>query len=144
MAEPSRPKNIVLNALWAGCAGLTVLVACAGWMLFTNPLGIDGNMSRAQLSCQSIAQAAEAYREHPENRTRQLPGSLRDLITPPFGGGTFLRNNEADLLDSWGNLYQMDRRKTADGREYLLIWTTAPDGMRISQFGFGKKADPRF
>ena len=92
---------------------------------------------KAQLACRSISFATEAYANNPANPENELPNTLDDLVQPPFGGTSFLRNGAAELLDPWGKRYQMRRDTRADGTEYALVTTTAPDGTPISQFGIG-------
>src|SRR5436305_999766 len=114
---------------------LPTLVMCA--LLFftfadiapwsTETYRLDAQKSRAQLGCTSLAQAIEAYVQHEANKKHELPTALRDLVQPPFGGSSFLRNGEADLLDPWSKPYEMERGRRSDGTEYLLITTTAPD-----------------
>jgi hypothetical protein len=85
---------------------------------------------------------AEKYRNHPANTKHEYPGTLSDLHQPPWGGPSFLEYGPDDLKDPWGNSFQMEHRKRADGTDYVLIWTTAPNGMRISNFGIGHSAIP--
>jgi hypothetical protein len=124
------------------------LLICQGVFVYWDRSRVDPRLSRAQLGCAQLTIAIEAYMNNPscagghEDGTRE-PKSLRDLVYPPFGGPPLLRFGEADLLDPWGNPYQMEHIKRKDGTEYILITTTAPDGTPISQFGIGKNASPR-
>src|SRR5437588_19776 len=68
-------------------------------------------LDRAQLGCQSISRAVEAYVDHPANKTHELPNTLHALVEPLFCDRSFLRNGEADLFDPWGKHYQMERLK---------------------------------
>jgi hypothetical protein len=104
--------------------------------------GDDTKTSKAQLGCMSIAVAIEAYIDNEANKTHEPPTALRDLVEPPFGGPSFLRNGEADLIDPWGKPYEMERVRRSDGTEYILVKTTAPDGTPISQHGIGPNARP--
>jgi general secretion pathway protein G len=106
----------------------------------------DPRKARAQLGCVNITFAIEVYMKSPMSPNRsdatREPKSTRDLVYPPFGGPSLLRNGEADLLDPWGNPYQMTHIQRKDGTEYILITTTAPDGTPISQHGIGINASP--
>jgi|GEM_PF-1491986 len=109
----------------------------------------DAKKSKAQLGCQSIATAIEAYMNSPQNPGRDLtddqkmPSSPADLVQPPFGGPSFLRNGQQDILDPWGKQYQMQQHTRQDGTMYMLVTTVAPDGTQISQFGVGPNAIPK-
>jgi hypothetical protein len=105
--------------------------------------GDDTKTSKAQLGCTSIAQAVEAYIDNPDNTKHEPPRTLNDLVQPPFGGPSFLRNGAVDLLDPWGNPYQMQLRKRSDGTQYVLISTFAPNGTPISQYGIGTNVIPK-
>ena len=104
----------------------------------------DAKLARAQLGCTGLAQAIEAFVDHKANTKHEFPLALSDLVRPPFGGSSFLRKGEADLMDAWGKPFQMEQKKTLDGRDYILVFTTAPDGTLISQFGYGTNATPKF
>lgn len=122
-----------------------LLIICAVVFRFDIYAGGDDTMrGRAHFACGLLAQASEAYRDDPANPKHELPRTLNDLCQPPWGGPGFLKRGLADLHDPWGGPYQLEHRKTTDGRDYVLISTTAPDGTRISQFGFGRNAEPRW
>jgi general secretion pathway protein G len=103
----------------------------------------EAKKSKAQLGCQSIATAIEAYQTSNSNPgvtdDERMPQDLSNLYNPPpeFGGGSFLRNGQADTIDPWGKPYQFARQPRADGTMYILVHTSAPDGTPISQFGIG-------
>lgn len=125
---------------------LVVLIVWAVvFFLFADfaPPRSETQKSKAQLYCTSIAFAIEAYTNHPDNKQHEQPTALRELLQPPFGGPSFLRNGEAELLDPWGKPYEMERVRKADGTEIILVKTTAPDGTPISQFGIAGNAQPR-
>jgi hypothetical protein len=124
-----------------GCliVGVLLLLGFAFVTAFTTSPGIDGKKSKAQLGCTGIAQAVEAYMSNPDNTKHEPPRTLNDLVQPPFGGPSFVRNGAQDLLDPWGNPYQMQLRKRSDGSQFILISTFAPDGTPISQCGIGPK-----
>ena len=104
----------------------------------------DAKKSRAQLGCQGISQAIEAYMLSPGNPTGEGPTSLNQLYQPTWGGTSFLRNGEQDTMDPWNQQYKIEPQTKSDGSPYYLVSTTASDKTPISQFGIGDKATPRF
>jgi hypothetical protein len=112
--------------------------------VFVTSRGYDAKQAKAQLGCQGLATAIETYTEHKANTKHELPRALSELLNPPFGVPSFLRNGEADLLDPWGKPYEMELKKRSDESDYILVYTTVPDGTPISQFGIGKNSVPRF
>jgi hypothetical protein len=124
---------VVLIAL--GVLAVTLAVDMTG---LSYKGGDDTKTAKAQLGCKWLAQAIEAYRTAEANTRHEPPTTLHDLVHPPFGGSTFLKNGADDLRDPWGNEFQMERRQHADGEEYILVYTTAPDGTPVSQYGVGK------
>jgi hypothetical protein len=103
----------------------------------------DTKELKAHLGCQSLAYACEAYRDHERNEKHEFPRALGDLLHPPWGGSTFLKSGEADLVDPWGSQFQLEQREFADGTKFVLIRTKSPDGTPITQFGIGQNAEPR-
>jgi hypothetical protein len=135
----TRLERLVLVLIAADLVVL-VSVSVTGVRYFNRS---DAKESKAQLGCMVLATAIEAYVASPENPKREFPRSLPDLLQPPFGGPSFLRNGHADLMDPWGMPYRFERVRRRDGTEYLLVTTTAPDGTPMSQHGVGKNAAPR-
>jgi hypothetical protein len=123
--------------------GLVLLFAFVVLFALPRP-GIDVKKAKAHTASVSIAQACESYREAPANTKQEYPTTFEELLHPPRGGPAYLKNGERDLIDPWGNRFQMERKRTPDGRAYVLISTAAPDGMPVSNFGLGKKAFPSF
>ena len=142
MTEPTRKRSGCWYLMWVSAGGLALLVGCSVWVALTTPSGVDVR-SRSQLGCKSLETAIEAYTQHEANTKHEFPTTLNDLVHPPFGGPSFLRNGETDLRDQWGKPYQMERARWPDGEEYILVTTTAPDGTPISQFGIGKNSRPK-
>ncbi len=105
----------------------------------------DAKKSRAHLGCKGISQAVEAYVTNPANPNSDQPGTLQDLIQPPFGGPSFLRNGLDDTRTPWNNeQYTMEQATRSDNTTYMLVWTKAPDSTEISQFGIGPNARPKY
>lgn len=90
--------------------------------------------------CRWLSQAVEAYRTSARNKQMVLPESLLDLRKPPFGGTPFVP--EDALFDPWSrpNIFEirLDQRK----RLYVYVFTMAPDGTPISNFGIDKESYP--
>jgi general secretion pathway protein G len=107
----------------------------------------EAKKSKAQLGCQSISQAIEAYQVSASNNGQtdqeRMPTDISNLYNPPFGGTSFLRNGQADTFDPWGKAYQFQPHTRQDGTMYILVHTTAPDGTQISQHGIGPNAQPK-
>src|SRR5262245_41987551 len=104
----------------------------------------EAKKSKAQLGCQSIATAIEAYQTSMSNPgvtdDERMPQDISNLYSPPpeFGGtGSFLRNGQSDTIAPWGKPYQFARQVRNDGTAYIFVHTTSPDGTPISQFGIG-------
>lgn len=96
----------------------------------------DARKSRAQLQCKSLAQAIESYYLNPQSGN-QYPENLGQLLNPPFGGTSLLKNGDSDLIDPWGGQYQVQFIQGQDGAQMPLVHTTAQDGTPISQYGAG-------
>lgn len=96
----------------------------------------DARKSRAQLQCKSLAQTIEAYYLNPQSNN-QYPENLQQLLQPPFGGTSMLKNGQEDLVDPWGQQYQVQFIQGQDGAQMPLVYTTAKDGTPISQHGAG-------
>jgi hypothetical protein len=143
MAESARAGAPLRRALWVGIVGLSLLFGCGVLINMSASPGINVKQSKAQLGCTELAVALERYIDSEANTKHEWPTTLRDLLQPPLGGPSFLRNGETDLLDRWGNPYQFERRQRDDGTEYILVKTTAPDGTPISQFGIAGNAQPK-
>jgi general secretion pathway protein G len=114
---------------------ILVILAGVGVVATTRYLE-DARKNRAQLQCKSLETAVEAYRANPQSGN-QYPTQLQDLLVPPFGGTSYLKNGEQDLIDPWNKQYQIQMITGADGAELPLVFTHAPDGTPISQFGAG-------
>ncbi len=94
---------------------------------------------KAQLGCVTLDKAIQKYTKNEANTKHELPNTLRDLVDPPIGSGSFLENEGRDLIDPWDKPYQMERARRSDGTEYILVKTTAPNGTLITQYGIGAK-----
>ena len=101
----------------------------------------EARKSKAQLGCTSLSQAIEAYQMSSSNPgvndADRLPQDPMNLVTPSFGGTSFLKNGESDILDPWGKRYSFEPKTRPDGTVYIWVHTTSPDGTQISQFGIG-------
>jgi hypothetical protein len=78
---------------------------------------------QAELSAFAIRQACAAYHLTPANATGDFPSALVDLVKPPFGGPSFLKDGAKDLLDPWGKQYKFTVAKDEKGEERAYVWT---------------------
>jgi general secretion pathway protein G len=122
---------------------ILVILAGVGVVATTRYLD-DARKSKAQMACQGIAQAMESYKMNAANPTNDYPQSLQELLAPSFGGSGFLKNGESDMIDPWGQQFQIQfiqSNSDLTGTSQMpLVYTTAPDGTPISQYGIGPKA----
>lgn len=101
----------------------------------------DARKGRATLQCRSLSTAIEAYKTNAANPTFEDPTDLGQLLQPPFGGTSFLKNGQDDLIDPWGQQYQMRPFQQGDGTTIIQVLTYSKnDGTPISQFGIGPLA----
>jgi hypothetical protein len=78
---------------------------------------------RAERQCLSIRDACEAFKSNPANKDALYPTILPELVKPPFGGTSYLRNGEKDLLDPWGKMVQYAVAKDEKGLLRTYVWT---------------------
>ena len=78
---------------------------------------------RAELHCRSLLLACEAYAVNPANKTGAHPTILLELVKPPFGGASYLRDGEKDLVDPWGKMFQYAVAKDDKGTLRPYVWT---------------------
>lgn len=78
---------------------------------------------RAELNCRSLLLACEAYAVNPANTTATYPTILLELVKPPFGGASYLRDGEKDLVDPWGKMFQYAVAKDEKGNLRAYVWT---------------------
>jgi general secretion pathway protein G len=123
---------------------VAILVILASVAIIAVPRYIDdARKNQALLRAQSLGQACESFNLNSANDTG-YPQALNALLQPPFGGPSFLKNGEKDLMDPWNKPYNYEIVTRADQTQAPLISTTAPDGTLISNFGIGDKARPNF
>jgi general secretion pathway protein G len=136
-ASPRRAARRAAFTLLEVLVVVAILVILAGvGIVATTRYLEDSRKNTAQLNCQGLAQAVEAYRMNPQSGN-EYPETLAHLLQPPFGGTSFLKNGQNDLIDPWSHQYQYQLVQGADGAMMPLIYTTAPDGTSISQYGAG-------
>ncbi|MBN9121950.1 MAG: type II secretion system protein GspG [Planctomycetes bacterium] len=105
---------------WVVLALLVPLLATVGLLCF----GMKES-DRHQTQHEAIAHscdvllACESYYRHPDSG-KKYPSGLTDLVEPPFGGSSFLR--ERDLIDPWGNPYRFATVRGAKGDTELYVW----------------------
>ncbi|QJW97191.1 type II secretion system protein [Frigoriglobus tundricola] len=143
--SPARRSGFTLMEVLVVVAILVMLATVA--TIATQRYMDDAKKARAQLGCTGLATAIEAYTNNAANPgltdQEKMPQSPMNLVTPPFGGQSFLRNGQNDIMDPWGKQYQFNPTQRSDGSSYILVMTQAPDGTQISQFGIGPNATPK-
>jgi len=119
---------------------ILVILATVASIAVTRNLD-DARKSKAQLQCAAIAKAMESYYIN-QNSGNQYPTSLQELVTPPWGGTSFLNDPQADMIDPWGQQFQIQQTQANDGSlaGKPLVFTKAPDGVPISQHGIGPQS----
>lgn len=124
---------------------VAIIVILAGIAVVAVPRYMeDARRTAAVAGCKNLATAIESFMNNPANPEGVGPSSINDLIQPPFGGPSYLRNGQGDTLDPWGKQYQIQPQTRSDGTSYYLVTTTAADGTPISQFGIGPHSQPKF
>jgi hypothetical protein len=118
---------------------VAVIVTGVLFVLAVDEAPQNAKVGKAQLGAKALADACESYSL---NNNATLPQNLTDLLDPPFKGAALLKNGRQDLLDPWGTLYTYELRERPDGTPFPLVRTTTPEGVVVSQFGVGPKADP--
>jgi general secretion pathway protein G len=119
---------------------IVVILAGVGVVATTTYLE-NAKKSKAQLGCKGLATAVETYYTNPSS-SNTYPQSLQELLTPPWGGGSLLKNGQQDLMDPWGKPYTYELRSQNDGTQVPFVYTKSNDGIDISQYGVGPQAQP--
>lgn len=124
---------------------ILVILASVGIVATTKYLE-DAKKNKAQLQCQSIAEACEAYYLNPQSGN-QYPSTTQELLSPPFGGQSYFKNGQADLASPWGTgpnapQFVISTYTNSDGSVRPLVQIQALDGIMISQFGVGPLSTP--
>nr|WP_261340056.1 type II secretion system protein GspG [Gemmata obscuriglobus] len=105
---------------------------------------MEAKKGTAITGCATISKAVDLYSTSVSNPgtsdDERLPQNLEALANPGWSS-SFLPDGERSLIDPWGNRYQAMNAVKDDGiTPYILVYTTAPDGTKISQFGAGAKS----
>jgi hypothetical protein len=95
----------------------------------------------AEMGARGVNVACEAYYAHPKSGN-VYPDTLHHLLTPPFGGTSFLKNGIGDLVDPWGVPYRYEVGKVrakVNGREIesdsAYVWTERKIDGKVRVFG---------
>jgi general secretion pathway protein G len=119
---------------------ILVILAGVGVVATTRYLE-DARKSKAQLQCRTIATAMEAFHTNPSSNG-QYPTDMNMLISPPWGGSSYLRDPQSDTTDPWGRqgAFNITMTSTDGTTEVPMVTVQAPDGVHISNFGIGDTA----
>jgi hypothetical protein len=104
------------------CFAAAVLVLGASSILRADDKAEKAKEEKARAQCASILQACEAFATNPANKAG-YPTTLTELVKPPFGGASYLKNGEKDLLDPWGKMVRYAVAKDDKGRLRAYVWT---------------------
>jgi hypothetical protein len=119
-----------------------VLSVIAVVVFFANPRYLGPTRTSDRIfEVKRIIYACEAYRFSPSNTGNKPPAKLADLIHPPFEGGPFVRDAEADLLDPWGNPYRYALVPSAEGKFDAYVWSERVVDGRLTLIGAKLQAD---
>lgn len=105
---------------------------------------MEAKKGTAITGCVTVSKAIDSYTTSVSNPgvsdEERLPQSPEALVNPGWST-SFLPDGERSLIDPWGNRYQFQNSVKDDGiTQYILVYTTAPDGTKVSQFGAGAKS----
>ncbi len=100
----------------------TTLLACPS-VAFAEDAEESAKEAKAKLQCLSLLIACDAFQQNPANEKMMFPTILLELVKPPFGGPSFLRDGEKDLLDPWGKMVQYAVAKDEKGTLRAYTWT---------------------
>lgn len=100
--------------------GLVVaFMALVGLAVSTTRVLMTKRSHQAVLQAKGLILACEAY--HAQSGEK-YPTKLADLIVPPFGGSSFVRNGEDDLLDPWGRPFKYAVVPDGNGDPEVYVW----------------------
>ncbi|HJZ53473.1 MAG TPA: hypothetical protein VKE74_00855 [Gemmataceae bacterium] len=125
--------------IWAA-AVLVVLAAGVVLILATTSYGIPDRQSRAVLQAEGLIAACEAFREHPDSG-KKYPATLAELVNPPWGGSSYLKHREQDLIDPWGNPFKYAIVPNEKGEPEVYVWTELTRDGKTTLLGAKQTAD---
>src|SRR5262249_56051508 len=96
----------------------------------------EGGRGKGRVGGEGRRRGRGGYQVNP-NGGGAYPDGLQQLVSPPWGGTSFLKDPQNDLVDPWGNNYQIQMITGNDGAETPVVFTRAPDGTPISNYGIG-------
>lgn len=103
----------------------------------------EAKKGTAVTGCSTISKAIDMYvasSANPGNTDEdRMPPAPESLVNPGWAT-SFLPDGDQSLNDPWGKRYQFQQTTREDGQPYIIVWTTAPDGTKISQHGTGVKS----
>jgi general secretion pathway protein G len=143
--SPARRSAFTLLEVLVVVAILVILATVA--TIATTRYIEEAKKTKAQLGCVTLDKSIKAYHASPSNPgildEEKLPSGPQDLLRPFGSSSSMLEGGQNDLMDPWGKEYQFERRNRPDGSAYIVVFTVAPDGTRISQYGVGPNSEPR-
>lgn len=124
---------------WAIVVPVVLLVGAVVLIVSTTRYLGPTRSSQAVLQARGLLLACEAYHETPKSG-KKYPAKLADLHTPPFSGGSFLRNGEDDLIDPWGNPFKYAVVPDAKGEPELYVWSERTVEGKLTLIGWKRTA----
>ena len=97
----SKSRVFAIGALTGFVVGVGVTAAYFT-PLFDYPGGSSKRMDVLS-GCKNLAAAIDAFVNNPSSADAGFPKDLSELVNPPFGGPSFMRNGKADLIDPWAS-----------------------------------------
>jgi hypothetical protein len=81
----------------------------------------DYRGSMTVLQARTLIAACEAYQGH-SSAENKYPSTLNDLVSPPWGGPSLLRNGKDELVDSWGSPFRDAVVPNEKGEVEIYVW----------------------
>ena len=98
------------------------------------PLVEDAREAVAERNMQSLSNACESYYLNP-NSKQSYPSLLRDLVSPPWGGPSYVKDGATALLDPWGNPFRYATSQGKKGNPITFIWVERTEDGKTKVIG---------
>lgn len=119
-------RALFLSLAVAGCLGCSSKKSDTSFADKVDDARKEINAADEKRALERIAvllQACEAYKMSPANQEDEFPSKLDELISPPWGGGGFLKGGKMGLLDPWGEPFKYALVKGKDGKPVPYVWS---------------------
>jgi hypothetical protein len=107
---------------WLGGVGVLITgfvfaLVCFQPRYFDRHYVTQQTLARAE----NIIHGCLAFRDNPQSGGKD-PATLDELIRPPFGGASYARNMEEDLLDARGERFSYAVVTNTTGEATIYVW----------------------